>query len=281
MKPVPRMGLIAAGGSTRSFLSRMPVLLGRIGPVKAASFRVARRVTNSLRAGEAVMNYSELAACNFIWIAVPDVGIDRVFRDLAAAIPLAGKIVVLCGSSRDSYWPSPLLGGGARVATLNCVEESNERLFVAEGDPDAMRDLRRVLAAEKRQLIELRAASKALYLSGVHLASHLLLPWIAASVESLRDAGLSRVEATRLANALGGRALRSYVKAGPKAWGSSAADSLRLSVARDLDTIRGVDPKLAALYAEGVDQALRYFDPARKNTPNDTRKRASSPTVQA
>ena len=276
MKTVPRMGLIAAGGATRSFLSRMPVLLGRIGPVKAASFRVARRVANSLRAGEAVMNYSELADCNFIWIAVPDVGMNRVFRDLAAAIPLTGKIVVLCGSSRDSYWPSPLLGGGARVATLNCVEESDERLFVAEGDPDAMRDLRRVLAAEKRRLIELRPASKALYLSGVHLASHLLLPWIAASVESLRDAGLSRVEATRLANALGGRALRSYVKAGPKAWGSSAAESLRLSIARDLDTIRGVDPKLAALYAEGVEQALRYFDPG-----NDNRKRASSPTVQA
>ena len=280
MKPVLRMGLIAAAGTTRSFLSRMPVVLGRIGPVKAASFRVARRIANSLRAGEAVKNYTDLASSNFIWIAVPDVGLDRVFRDLAAATSLAGKIVVLCGSSRDSYWPSPLLGGGARVATLNCVEESDERLFVAEGDPDAMRDLHRVMAAEKRRLIELRAASKALYLSGVHLASHLLLPWIAASVESLRDAGLSRVEATRLANALGGRALRSYIKAGRKAWGPSAAESLRLSVTRDLDTIRGVDPKLAALYAEGVEQALRYFEPL-SGPRKDARKRASSPTVQA
>ena len=79
-------------------------------------------------------------------------------------------------------------------------------------------------------------------------------------MESLRDAGLSRVEATRVANALGGRALRSYAKAGPKAWSPTAADRLRLSIARDLDTIRGVDPKLAALYADGVEQALRYFE---------------------
>ena len=260
MKSGPVMGLIGAGGVNRTFLARMPVLMARMGPVKAASFRVARRIANTLRAGQAVTNYAALAPCDLIWIAVPDTGIDRVSRDLAAATPLAGKIAVLCGSARDSFWPSPLLAGGALVATLNCVEESDERLFVAEGDPDAMRALVRVIAHEHRKLIQLRAASKALYLSGVHLATHLLLPWIAASVESLRDAGLSRVEATRVANALGGRALRAYSKAGPKAWSPTAGDRLRLSIARDLDTIRGVDPRLAALYADGVEQALRYFE---------------------
>jgi len=256
-------GMIAAGGVSRSFLSRMPVLLARMGPVKAASFRVARRIANTLRAGHAVMNYNALEPCDLIWIAVPETGIDRVSRDLAAAMPLSGKIAVLCGSTRDSFWPGPLLAGGARVATLNCVEESSERVFVAEGDPAAMRELRRVIAAEKRKLIELRAASKSLYISGIHLATHLLLPWIAGSVESLRDAGLSRVEATQIASALGNRALRAYVKAGLKAWSPAAAGHLRLSVARDLDTIRGVDPKLAALYADGVEQALRYFEPRK------------------
>jgi hypothetical protein len=190
---------------------------------------------------------------------VPDAGVDRVSRDLAAVVPLAGKVAVLCGSTRDSFWPGPLLAGGARVATLNCVEETGDRMFVAEGDPAVMRELHRVIADEKRKLIELRAASKAFYFSGVHLSTHLLLPWIAASVESLRDAGLSRVEATHLANALGSRALRAYAKAGPKAWSPLAADNLRLSIARDLDTIRSVDPKLAALYADGVELALRYF----------------------
>jgi hypothetical protein len=256
----PVMGMIGGGGVNRSFLARMPVLLKRMGPVKGASFRVARRIANTLRAGDAVMSYAELAPCDLIWIAVPDSGLDRVSRDLAAATPLTGKIAVLCGSTRDSFWPSPLLAGGARVATLNCVEESKERLFVAEGDPAAMWELRRVMVAEKRKLIELRAASKALYLSGVHLATHLLLPWVAASVESLRDAGLSRSEATHLANALGMRALRAYAKAGPKAWSPKAADRLRLSIARDLDTIRAADPRLAALYADGVEQALLYFE---------------------
>jgi predicted short-subunit dehydrogenase-like oxidoreductase (DUF2520 family) len=259
-KGSPVMGMIGAGGVNRSFLARMPIVLGRMGPVKAASFRVARRIANTLRSGHAVTNYAAMAPCDLIWIAVPDSGIDRVSRELAAATPLAGKIAILCGSTRDSCWPGPLLAGGARVATLNCVEESGERLFVAEGDPTAMRELRRVIAAENRKMIELRAASKSLYLSGIHLATHLLLPWIAASVESLRDAGLSRVEATHVANALGSRALRAYAKAGAKAWSPAAAGRLQLSIARDLDTIRGVDPKLAALYADGVEQALRYFE---------------------
>ena len=257
------MGMIGAGGVNRSFISRMPVLLARMGPVKAASFRVARRIANTMRAGHAVDDYEALEPCDVIWIAVPDSGLDRISRDLAAAVPLAGKVAVLCGSSRDSFWPGPLLAGGARVATLNCVEESGEKLFVAEGDPFAMRAVSRAIAAEDRKLIHLRAASKALYLSGIHLATDLLLPWIAASVESLRDAGLSRVEATQVANALGGRALRSYVKAGPKAWSPTAADRLRLSIRRDLDTIRGVDPRLAALYTDGVEQALRYFEPKK------------------
>ncbi len=259
----PVMGMIAAGSVNRSFVARMPVLLGSMGPVKAASFRVARRIANTLRAGHAVSNYTAFERCDLIWFAVPDAGIDRVSRDLAAATPLTGKIAVICGSTRDSFWPGALLAGGARVATLNSVEESGERMFVAEGDPEAMRILRRAIAAEKRKLIELRAASKALYLSGVHLATHLLLPWIAASVESLRDAGLSRVEATHVANALGNRALRAYAKAGPKAWSPSAAERLRLSITRDLDTIREVDPRLAALYAAGVEQALRYFEPQK------------------
>jgi len=88
-----RMGIIGAGGVNRSFLARMPVLLTRVGPIKAASFRVARRIANTLRAGEAVMNYAALASCDLIWIAVPDAGLERIARDLAAAI---SKASLLC-----------------------------------------------------------------------------------------------------------------------------------------------------------------------------------------
>ena len=102
------MGMIGAGGVNRSFLARMPIVLARMGPVKAASFRVARRIANAFRAGDAVTGYAALASCDLIWIVVPDAGLDRVSRDLAAATPLTGKLAVICGSARDSSWPAIL-----------------------------------------------------------------------------------------------------------------------------------------------------------------------------
>jgi predicted short-subunit dehydrogenase-like oxidoreductase (DUF2520 family) len=253
-------GLVGAGGVTRSFLARMPKSLAALGPIKAASFRVARRISNTLRAGYAVSDYAALQPCTLIWLAVPDLMLDSVVRDLSTHTPLSGTLVVLCDSVRDSFWLSPLRTVGARVASLNAVLESNERTFVAEGDPGAVEELRRMTAAEKRKLIELRPASKALYFSGVHLATHLLLPWIAGSVESLRAAGLTRVEATQMAEAMGTRTLRAYGKAGRKAWNRDTALNLLRSLEVDLETIRAADPRLASLYAQGLEQALAFFE---------------------
>src|SRR5580704_9596730 len=88
-------GLISAGGVAQSFLVRLPSLLASIGPVKAASLRVARRISNSLCVGHAVEHYSDLEKCRLIWIAVPDAALDRVMHDLALHVPAAGKMVVL------------------------------------------------------------------------------------------------------------------------------------------------------------------------------------------
>ncbi len=253
-------GLVGAGGVSRSFLARLPVLLANLGPVKAASLRVARRLVNSLRAGRAVADYSALGPCDLIWIAVPDSMLLSVVSELAAQVPIQGKMVVVCGSTRDSLWPSPLGTGHARVASLNAIEESGERAFISEGHPDVMRELRRLAAAEQRKLIPIRPAAKALYLAGINFATCLVLPWIAAAVESLRAAGFSRAEATSVVATLGARSLRAYGKSGRKAWSPRAAPELHRAVERDLEIIRSVDPRLAILYAEGIEQALSYFE---------------------
>ncbi len=260
MRATPLTGLVQAGGVNRSFVARMPVLLGGLGPVKAASFRVARRIVNSLRAGFAVTDYSELDSCGLIWLDVPDEMLDRVIEEMVAKVFLDGKMVVLCGSARDSLSPGPLRGGRARVASFTVAEESGDRVFIGEGHPEVMRELHRLAAAEKRKLIELRPGTKALYYSGVHLAAQLVLPWIAAAVESLRAAGFSRVEATRAVEAIGTRALHGYTRAGRKAWKPGAAPELRRALACDIGAIRSVNPRLAALYADGIEQALGYFE---------------------
>jgi hypothetical protein len=252
-------GLISAGGVAQSFLVRLPSLLAGIGPVKAASFRVASRISNSLRAGHAVEHYSDLEKCRLIWIAVPETSLDRVMHDLASHVPADGKMVVLCGSNFDSLRPSPLRVAGAIVGSLNAMDP-DARTLVAEGHPDVVRLLRKIAALDKRKLIEIRPAAKCLYLAGVHLSAHLVLPWIAAALESFRAAGFSRAEAADAVVTLGGRAVRAYGKAGRKAWSAADASNLRSALERDLEPIRATDARLAALYSAGIAQALRYFD---------------------
>lgn len=236
-------GLVCAGGVTRSFLARMPKLLGSIGPLKATSYRVARRISNSLRAGRAVDTSAALVSCHVIWIAAAEPALDQIAAELPPGIP-----TIVCDTFRDSS-RIPI----ARTATLHAIPP-DERTLVAEGDADVIRYLRRVAAADRRKLIEIRTESKPLLLAGMSLATHIALPWIAAAVESLRAAGLSRAEATRIVEQLGERTLRSYAKAGIKAWSPAAATELRRALA-----VRLPDPRLDNLYRTGIERTLQFF----------------------
>ena len=265
MKLRKSAGLVGAGGVSQSFVARLPAFLEQLGPVKGSSLKVSRRIANALRAGVGVADYCALESCGLIWIYAPENLVDGLAQQLASALPLAGKTVVLCDMLRDSLWPSPLRTSGARVATLNCVPESLERKFVAEGHPLALVALRKLLARDRRKLIEIRPATKPLYLAGVHLASHLLLPWVAGAAESLRAAGFSRSEAVSAVEALGERTLRAYGKAGDKAWNRAAAERLHHAVAQDFETLGRTDSRLAALVSDGGERILRHFGkPAQK-----------------
>ena len=265
MKLRKTAGLVGAGGVSQSYVARMPAFLEQLGPVKGSSLKVSRRIANGLHAGVGVDDYRALAPCDLIWIYAPENVLDVLASQLAASQPLTGKTIVLCDMLRDSLWPSPLRTAGARVATLNCLPESLERKFVAEGHPQALAELRKLLTRDRRRLIEIRPATKPLYLAGLHLASHVLLPWIAGATESLRAAGFARSEAVSAVEALGERTLRAYGKAGDKAWKRAAAEQLQGAVAEDFETLRQTDTRLAALFSDGGERMLRYFaKPAQK-----------------
>src|SRR5215471_15539945 len=95
------MGLVCTGDVTNSFLARLPSVLGRLGPVKASSFRIARQISNSLRAGQAASHYSALEPCPMVCFSVPDSSLDRALRDFAAQVPIHKTMVVLCESSKE------------------------------------------------------------------------------------------------------------------------------------------------------------------------------------
>jgi hypothetical protein len=260
-------GLIGAGSTKGSYLSHMPSVLSRLGPVKASSFQVARRLANSLRAGFAVSHYSALEYCPWIWIYQPEHSLDRIARDLAAQMPIHDTRIVLCECSRESSSFGPLRGAGARVATLNLVEPSRGRLFVAEGHSDALRVLNQLLVCEQRKLIQMPPAAKRLYFAGIHLAKYLPLPAIAASVESLRCAGFPRAQAAQVTGALVTRAAAAYDKAGRKAWNPGAESELRTSLESNAERLDQLDPRMAAVFSEGIRTALGYFGEAGSRLP--------------
>jgi len=238
-----RAGLVCAGGVAQSFVARMPALIASIGPVKAASLRVARRIANALRCGDAVDDWAPFESCDAIWIAAPESALDAIAAELPRGIP-----AIMCGTprARSSF-------AIECAATVYAIPPT-ERALAAEGDARALRYLRQACAADHRRLVKILPSAKPLFFAGMNLAAHLTLPWIAAAVESLRAAGFSRVEATQVVEQLGGRALRSYRKAGAKAWNAAAENELRRALSAALP-----DARFANLYRAGIEQALEFF----------------------
>jgi len=253
------IGLVCTGSVNQSFLARTPALLSRLGPIKASSFRVARQISRSLRAGQAASHYSALEPCPMVWFAVPETALPRTLNDFVIQAPIHKTMVVLCDSEKDSSAAAALTRKGARVASLNAIPESRERLFVVEGHAETVRAIRRLMEEDGRKLIELGSGAKPLYFAGVRFAAPLLLPWIAAAVEGLRAAGLSRAEAASVGEHIGMRTLRRYAKAGVRSWNTQTAARLRHVLENDMEAVRGRDAKLADLYEKGIRLALAKF----------------------
>jgi len=278
MKAPMTTGLVCAGGVNQSFLARTPALIGGLGPIKGSSLRVSRRIANSFRLGSGVDDYIAFKNCGLILISVPEANLDTISAQLAGAVPLQGRHVVLCDLKRDSFCPSPLRTSGARVATLNCLPESQERTFVAEGNPALVARLRKLLAQDRRKLIELEPVTKPLYWFGVFLGGFMPLPWIAGAVESLRAAGFSREEATNVVEEMTNRAVRGYTRAGNKAWNRAEGMRLHQEIRKNFDTIRFTDSRLAALYLANLEGLLQIISQNRRapRTPRHAEPRAMS-----
>ena len=258
MKKQPPIALVAEG-PTRDFpLTQLPGLLGRLGPVKASSFRVASRLANTLRAGTPVQDYDRLKNCPYLLLSVGD-SLSRVVAELAASdFRWGGRTVLACGNTSGTCDLAALAARGASIGSLDVIGFFDPPHFVVEGDSTAVR-FARTLVSGKIRVFEIAKSSKAIYSSGLTIAASLLAPTAAAGVQCLRLAGMPLRDAMLIVEKTIAGSLRAYVKAGSKGWTGSLATGDIDAVERQLEQLHRTDPLLERYLRQNALLALEMF----------------------
>ncbi|MGH9630429.1 MAG: hypothetical protein ACRD7E_19120, partial [Bryobacteraceae bacterium] len=245
MKKVRLVALVCAGPISRTGLARLPRLAGQLGPVKAGSLRVASRVVNSLGGGSPVESYEELANSRLILLSLPLAQLGKTEMELAASgLQWAEKSVALYDSPVESTELTRLRAAGASTASFGAVEGSQEKRYVVEGDPVAVRALKALIENDSTRMIELERGCKSQYLAGVTLTTTVFTPLIASAAACFRLAGLKPGQTEATLDALLLNTVRSYFKAGSRAWSEPPAEEL----ARQAASLESKAPELAARF---------------------------------
>jgi predicted short-subunit dehydrogenase-like oxidoreductase (DUF2520 family) len=251
-----QLGLVVEGKTDKSAVLRLPTIVERMGPVKSGNIRVARRISNFLRAGYAVERFDDLQAARTILVRVPDEAVGRTVDDLCASeVVLEGMSFILCESWLASDVLKPLGRRGASVATVVEVAAANRSWFVTEGDPVATRQIRRIIeTGGEAHAFELRPGAKSLYFAAELLATALPVPFFLAAEDALRAGGISGNHLHTLLREIGEKAFRDLLKGARVTWGGPLTECSPETAEAHLSALREARPALAEI----VDRQLAW-----------------------
>ena len=190
MKNQRVLGLVATGRLDAALANQKH--LGRVlGPVKSPSMRVASRISNSIRAGEAARGYEAFARSEVILIAVERPEFACVVQEMAeSAVDWSGKTVAVMDTFHESSDLDVLAKLGALTASIEAVGGFDGELWITEGNAKACTALRRLFGGMGSIVKEIRHGKKHCYTAGIELAGNCLLPLLLSSMECLRQSGL-------------------------------------------------------------------------------------------
>lgn len=259
MKQARLVGLVGGGNFTRSSISRFTGLAEQLGPVKAATTPVAGRIVHAMRAGYLIKKYDDFAGCQLVLISVPEALVPKTIAEMAAAkVDWRGKAVVLCDSWRDSQELAGLARLGAAGASVNPIHGFEGR-YVIEGDRTAVLEGKRVIEAQGLRVTEIKAGSKHSYFATLTLLSGILIPLLAAAMESLSPTGMSPHDKDQMLDRFVQRSLRGFLKAGRKAWNGPLADGDARATQAQLKALMRMNPLLGHCYYQHALVALTGF----------------------
>jgi hypothetical protein len=247
--------MVCAGAVSQTTAGTHPAILDRLGPVKAASLRVASRAANAIRAGTPVAVYEDLAPVSTILISVPDAEVQGITAELAAAsLRWKNKTVVLADSQFDSAVLEPLATLGASTGSFNMLTEFGQRKFLLEGNARAVRTVRGFLETSNCRAIVIDTGTKARYFAAVDFLAFSLTAMLIAGSEALRRSGLRSLDLHSVLEGASTEALRTYLKAGKNALANIETDMFR----HHLASLENTDKDLAEYYKEVLASADRY-----------------------
>jgi predicted short-subunit dehydrogenase-like oxidoreductase (DUF2520 family) len=260
MKKQSPVGLIIEGNATNSAILRLPGVAEEIGPIKSTALRVARRVSNMLRAGYAVADYEQLEATRLILVRAPDGALPRIIDELLAAdLDFRSLCFVLCESWIHSNVFDPLRKKGACGATILAVPSAARNWFVSEGDYRVLRALRVLVERADGKTLELRNGRKEFYFAAELLASALPIPMYVAAQRALREAGLSGKHLQILLEEMAERMFRDFVHASRITWGGPLTECASDVADLHLKLLRDADKALAEVVADGLQFGRRHM----------------------
>jgi len=255
MKKAQSVGLIGTGSLTDSPLTRFWWLSERLGPVKSASYRVASRIANMLRAGRPVKDYAEFESCVLILVCVPDGSVARVVSEmLSSGISWRGKAVVLCSAWLDSGELRELSSHGASVGSICPIPGFEEQRYLVEGDPLAIRQVKSLVEYRERRVVAVERCLKPFYLAAVTCTSSLLFAMLLAAFESLRHARIPPGLSAKLLERQITRTLRSFLKGGRRAYPQPR------EIPRQLRALSSASPELAHYFEQSCRLASRLME---------------------
>lgn len=255
MKKAQPVALIGSGRLTDSPVTRLLKGSAALGPVMAPSFRLASRIANSLRAGHAVKDYSELDSCRVILLSIPPETLPSVIANLSAAeINWTNKSVVLCSRLRDSSELISLSTRGASIGSLSPIPGFEDALYLLEGDAAAIRESSRLLKQQHKRVVAIERDHKQFYLAAQTCTASLAFALQLAAAECLGRAGISSTLALSILEKQLMKTLRSYAKAGRKVYPPPTG------LANQLRALSSIEPELAHYLEQGSKLASRLVD---------------------
>lgn len=178
--------------------------------VTAQTLRSARQAAAFIGGGEpGLSNPRAVAGASLIFIATPDRVIPFLADELAESnLRWGRRVVAHTSGALSSIALEPLRRRGAQVASIHpLVSIADPRVglrdpagipFAIEGDPRAVRRLRRLVVSFRGMPVTIPQEAKALYHLIAVLMSNDLVALLSTGLETARSLGLSERQALRL-----------------------------------------------------------------------------------